>query len=62
MPYAGQCGISRKIEEKSERNRLKSIISNLSLREGMGVIIRTAGQNKPERFFMRSSSSSPTMG
>ena len=31
MPYAGQCGISRKIEEKSERNRLKSIISNLSL-------------------------------
>ena len=53
MPYAGQCGISRKIEEKSERNRLKGIISNLSLREGMGVIIRTAGQNKPERFFMR---------
>ncbi len=53
MPYAGQCGISRKIEEKSERNRLKSIISSLSLREGMGVIIRTAGQNKPERFFNR---------
>ncbi|OUU46220.1 MAG: ribonuclease E/G [Verrucomicrobia bacterium TMED56] len=53
MPYAGQCGISRKIEEKAERNRLKGIISNLSLREGMGVIIRTAGQNKPERFFMR---------
>ena len=53
MPYAGQCGISRKIEEKPERNRLKGIISNLSLREGMGVIIRTAGQNKPERFFNR---------
>jgi len=53
MPYAGQCGISRKIEEKSERSRLKRIISNLSLREGMGVIIRTAGQNKPERFFVR---------
>ena len=49
MPYAGQCGISRKIEEKSERTRLKRILSNLSLREGMGVIIRTAGQNKPER-------------
>lgn len=53
MPYAGQCGISRKIEEKSERTRLKRILSNLSLREGMGVIIRTAGQNKPERFFDR---------
>jgi ribonuclease G len=32
---------------------LKRIIANLSLREGMGVIIRTAGQNKPERFFDR---------
>ncbi len=53
MPYAGQCGISRKIEEKSERSRLKRIITSLSLREGMGVIIRTAGQNKPEEFFYR---------
>jgi ribonuclease G len=53
MPYAGQCGISRKIEDKGERARLKRIIGNLSLREGMGVIIRTAGQNKPERFFDR---------
>ena len=53
MPYAGQCGISRKIDDKSERARLKRIIGNLSLREGMGVIIRTAGQNKPERFFDR---------
>lgn len=53
MPYAGQCGISRKIEDKEERKRLKRIISNLSLREGMGVIIRTIGQNKPERFFVR---------
>ncbi|MFP6886141.1 MAG: Rne/Rng family ribonuclease, partial [Opitutales bacterium] len=53
MPYAGQCGISRKIEDKTERNRLKRIISNLTLRDGMGVIIRTAGENKPERFFNR---------
>ncbi|MFL2927805.1 MAG: Rne/Rng family ribonuclease [Opitutales bacterium] len=53
MPYAGQCGISRKIDDKAERSRLKRIIGNLSLREGMGVIIRTAGQTKPERFFDR---------
>ena len=53
MPYAGQCGISRKIEERSERSRIKRIIGNLPLREGMGVIVRTAGQNKPERFFVR---------
>ena len=37
MPYAGQCGISRKIEDKAERARLKRIIANLSLREGMGL-------------------------
>ena len=53
MPFAGQCGISRKIDDKAERNRLKSIIANLSLPEGMGVIIRTAGQKKEERFFVR---------
>ena len=33
-----------------QRKRLKRIIGNLSLREGMGVIIRMVGQNKPERF------------
>ena len=53
MPFAGQCGISRKIDDKSERNRLKSILTNLSLPEGMGVIVRTAGQKKEERFFVR---------
>ena len=53
MPFAGQCGISRKIDDKTERNRLKSLIANLSLPEGMGVIIRTAGQKKEERFFVR---------
>ena len=53
MPYGGQCGISRKIEDKAERTRLKRIIGNLSLREGMGIIIRTVGQGKPEKFFDR---------
>ena len=53
MPFAGQCGISRKIDDKNERNRLKSILTNLSLPEGMGVIVRTAGQKKDERFFVR---------
>ena len=36
MPYAGQCDF-RKIEDKAERARLKRIIANLSLREGMGL-------------------------
>lgn len=53
MPYAGQCGISRKIEDRNERNRLKQILRSLTIPEGMGVIIRTAGEGKKARFFVR---------
>ena len=41
-PYSSQCGISRKIEEKRERDRLKKILRKLTLPLGMGVIFRTA--------------------
>ena len=53
MPYAGQCGISRKIEDKQERTRLKQILNGLTIPEGMGVIIRTAGEGKKGRYFIR---------
>jgi ribonuclease E len=43
-------GISRKIHSSTDRKRLKSIISDLSLPATMGCIIRTAGlaRTKPE--------------
>lgn len=43
MPGSENRGISRKIEDESERTRLKSIVDKLKLPEGFGIIVRTAG-------------------
>ncbi|MGC6456300.1 MAG: Rne/Rng family ribonuclease [Coraliomargaritaceae bacterium] len=53
MPHSGTLGISRKIEDKQERNRLKGILRKLTLPEGMGIIVRTAGEGKKARYFIR---------
>ncbi len=53
MPHTGTLGISRKIEDKKERSRLKSILRDLTLPEGMGIIVRTAGEGKKARYFIR---------
>ncbi len=39
-------GISRKITNSGDRNRLKSIADELDVPEGMGVILRTAGASR----------------
>ena len=39
-------GISRKITNAADRKRLKSAAQGLELPEGMGLIIRTAGENR----------------
>jgi len=44
MPGSESKGISRKIEDEEERKRLKEIMNGISLPEGYGMIIRTAGE------------------
>ena len=47
MPNTGRGGgISRKISNATDRKRLKSIIDELGIPEGMAVIVRTAGSER----------------
>jgi ribonuclease G len=53
LPNSDQSGISRKIESQEERQRLKRIVRELSIPDGMGVIIRTVGEGQQARYFVR---------
>ncbi len=53
MPFTDQFGISRKIEEPKERQRLRKILQELNVPDSMGVIIRTVGEGQKARFFVR---------
>src|SRR6516165_687982 len=53
LPNSDQSGISRKIENVEERQRLKKILRSLKIPEGMGVIIRTVGEGQQTRYFVR---------
>ena len=53
LPNSDQSGVSRKIENHEERQRLKKILRKLTIPDGMGVIIRTAGEGQQARYFVR---------
>ena len=53
LPNSDQSGISRKIENPEERKRLKKILRELAIPDGMGVIMRTAGEGQQKRYFIR---------
>jgi ribonuclease G len=50
MPTVDHIGVSRKIESRDERRRLRTIVQKFREQTGLpgGVIIRTAAANKPE--------------
>ena len=53
MPYSERSGISRKIEDPKERERLRKILGQLEIPDGIGVIIRTVGEGQRARYFVR---------
>jgi ribonuclease G len=53
MPLNDTCGISRKIEDPKERARLRKILEDIDLPEGMGVILRTEAMGKRARHIIR---------
>ncbi len=52
LPNSDQSGVSRKIENPEERQRLKHILRDMSIPDGMGVIMRTAGEGQQKRYFI----------
>src|SRR5438270_3637307 len=53
MPFSDRSGISRKIEDPKERDRLRKILRQLEIPDGVGVIIRTVGEGQRARYFVR---------
>src|SRR4051795_9691026 len=53
MPFGDRSGISRKIEDPKERDRLRKILRQLQIPDGIGVIIRTVGEGARARYFVR---------
>jgi ribonuclease E len=49
MPGADAAGISRKIEDEQQRGRLRQVLEGLTIPEGYGVIVRTAGMETSPR-------------
>jgi len=53
MPGTGLKGISKKIDDTKERNRLKKILARLPIPENVGIIVRTAGSGTRKTSFAR---------
>jgi ribonuclease G len=53
MPSASRVGVSRKIESREERARLRQMVSNILPKDSGGVIVRTVGEELTEDHFKR---------
>ncbi len=53
MPGESKVGVSRRIEDRRERDRIRNIFRNIEIPKGAGFIVRTAGEGKSEKDFVR---------
>src|ERR1041385_7816099 len=53
MPYASRVGVSRKIENREQRARLREIVTRLLPEDSGGVIVRTVAEEVTEEHFKR---------
>lgn len=53
MPGVDASGISRKIEDPEQRERLRTLMEELRLPEGFGLIVRTAGMDQTKTELQR---------
>jgi ribonuclease G len=53
MPGESKVGVSRRIEDRTERDRIRSIFKEIEIPKGVGFIVRTAGEGKGAKEFTR---------
>ncbi|MBA3659658.1 MAG: Rne/Rng family ribonuclease, partial [Gemmatimonadales bacterium] len=53
MPFASKVGVSRKIESREQRSKLREMVSKLLPKDSGGVIVRTVAEGVTEDHFRR---------
>lgn len=53
LPNCSHVGISRRVEDREERSRLKQMVKSLTLPQNMGLICRTVGAGLKREHFQR---------
>ncbi|MBU2227052.1 MAG: Rne/Rng family ribonuclease [Proteobacteria bacterium] len=53
LPNKESSGISRKIEDETDRKRLKELVEQIKAEDGIGFIVRTAGMNRTKQELAR---------
>lgn len=53
MPYASRVGVSRKIESREERAKLRDMVTRLLPKDAGGMIVRTVAEGVTEEHFRR---------